>query len=62
MPIDPERLVGTRRRSRENGQVYEVTAQLPGLPKRMSVRYVETGEEVNYPWQQISDDPPVRGA
>jgi hypothetical protein len=59
----PDTLVGTWRRFGTAGPVYEVLAigeNLPGGDRYMRVRVVETGEELNYRYTEILDDPRER--
>ena len=56
----PERLVGTWRHFGAAGPVYEILAAGNDLPeggRRMRVRVVETGEELDYRFADILDDP-----
>jgi len=56
----PDKLVGTWRRFGPVGPVYEIIAtgnELPDGDRMMRVRVVETGEEVDYRFTDILDDP-----
>jgi hypothetical protein len=56
----PSSLVGTWRRFGPVGPVYEIIAagrELPGGDTMMRVRVVESGEEVDYRFTDILDDP-----
>jgi Family of unknown function (DUF5397) len=56
----PANLVGTWRRFGMAGPVYEIISageELPGGDRRMRVRVVETGEELDYRLAEILDDP-----
>jgi hypothetical protein len=59
----PANLVGTWRRFRAVGPVYEIIGsgkELPDGDRLMRVRVVETGEEVDYRFTAILDDPRER--
>jgi hypothetical protein len=59
----PQSLVGTWRRFGTTGPVYEIIAVGPELAhgdRVMRVRLVETGEEVDYRFAEILDDPKER--
>jgi hypothetical protein len=59
----PANLVGTWRRFGSVGPVYEIIGtgdELPGGDRRMRVRVVETGEELDYRLAEILDDPRER--
>jgi hypothetical protein len=59
----PGNLIGTWRRFGAVGPVYEIIAsgdELPGGDRRMRVRVVETGEELDYRLAEILDDPRER--
>ena len=59
----PANLVGTWRRFGAAGPVYEIIGmgyELPGGDRLMRVRVVETGEEVDYRFAEILDDPRER--
>jgi len=49
--------IGTLRRSRPLGPVYEVIGKLPGDDQLMRVRVVATGEQIDYPLMRIINDP-----
>jgi hypothetical protein len=56
-------LVGTWRRFGAVGPVYEIIAtgvELPGGDRMMRIRVVESGEEVDYRFTDILDDPRER--
>lgn len=56
----PDNLVGTWRRFGMVGPVYEIIAagnELPGGDRVMRIRVVETGEELDYRFTEILDDP-----
>ncbi len=56
----PQTLVGTWRRFGAVGPVYEIIAAgetLPGHDRMMRIRVVETGEELDYRFAEIMDDP-----
>jgi hypothetical protein len=56
----PENLIGTWRRFGMAGPVYEIISagnELPDGDRMMRVRVVESGEEVNYRFTEILDDP-----
>ena len=56
----PDNLVGTWRRFGPVGPVYEIVAvgkELPDGSRMMRVRVVESGEEVDYRFTDILDDP-----
>jgi hypothetical protein len=58
--IEPKRLVGTFRRFGPVGPVYEITAigtEKPDGDIAMRIRVVESGEELDYPYSAIIDDP-----
>lgn len=57
---DPPRLVGTFRRFGPVGPVYQVIAsgrEKPDGDVVMRVRVVESGEELDYPFSSIIEDP-----
>ncbi len=59
----PQTLVGTWRRFGAVGPVYEIIGvgkELPGDDRMMRVRVVESGEEVDYRFTDILDDPRER--
>jgi hypothetical protein len=59
MLLQPANLVGTWRRLGAVGPVYEIISagdELPGGDRRMRVRVVETGEELDYRLVEILDD------
>jgi hypothetical protein len=59
-PPRPENLVGTWRRFGTVGPVYEIISagdELPDGDRMMRVRVVESGEEVDYRFTEILDDP-----
>ena len=59
----PANLIGTWRRFGAVGPVYEIIGsgdELPGGDRRMRVRVVETGEELDYRHAEILDDPRER--
>jgi hypothetical protein len=59
----PANLVGTWRRFGVAGPVYEIIGsgtQLPDGDRLMRVRVVESGEEVDYRFSAILDDPRER--
>jgi hypothetical protein len=59
-PPRPDNLVGTWRRFGPVGPVYEIIAvgnELPDGDYMMRVRVVESGEEVDYRFTDILDDP-----
>jgi hypothetical protein len=59
----PSSLVGTWRRFGAVGPVYEIVAagkELADGDRLMRVRVVETGEEVDYRFTEILDDPVER--
>jgi hypothetical protein len=59
----PSSLVGTWRRFGAVGPVYEIIAagkELPDGDRIMRVRVVESGEEVDYRFTEILDDPKER--
>ena len=61
--IRPEQLVGTWRRFGPVGPVYEIMEAGPELPngdRLMRIRVVESGEEVDYRFHDILDDPRER--
>jgi hypothetical protein len=56
----PANLIGTWRRFGAVGPVYEIIGtgdQLPNGDRRMRVRVVESGEELDYPLAEILADP-----
>ena len=56
----PQTLVGTWRRFGAVGPVYEIVGlgtELPDHDRLMRVRVIETGEEVDYRFTDILDDP-----
>ncbi|MEJ0018723.1 MAG: DUF5397 family protein [Acetobacteraceae bacterium] len=60
---EPNNLVGTWRRFGLVGPVYEIVGvgkELPDQDRLMRVRFVETGEEVDYRFSDILDDPRER--
>ena len=60
---EPQNLIGTWRRFGLVGPVYEIIALGKALPEHdrwMRVRVVETGEEVDYRFTDILDDPRER--
>ena len=59
----PANLIGTWRRFGSVGPIYEIICtgdELPGGDRRMRVRVVETGEELDYRLAEILDDPRER--
>ena len=59
----PANLIGTWRRFGVAGPVYEIIAsgeELPDGDRMMRVRVVESGEEVDYRFTHILDDPRER--
>jgi Family of unknown function (DUF5397) len=57
---EPPRLVGTFRRFGVVGPVYEITAagkETPDGDVAMRIRVVESGEELDYPYSAIIEDP-----
>ncbi len=59
----PQMLVGTWRRFGPVGPVYEIIAagdELPDGDRMMRVRVIESGEEVDYRFTDILDDPRER--
>jgi hypothetical protein len=57
---EPKALVGTWRRFGPVGPVYEIIAagkELPEGDQMMRIRVVESGEEVDYRFTDILDDP-----
>lgn len=59
----PANLVGTWRRFGAIGPVYEIISagtELADGDRRMRIRVVETGEEVDYRLAEILDDPRER--
>lgn len=59
----PESLVGTWRRFGVNGPLYEIVdlgQKLEGGDQVMRVKVVETGEELDYRFMDILDDPRER--
>ncbi len=59
----PQSLIGTWRRFGTTGPVYEIVGLGPELAKGdrvMRVRLVETGEEVDYRFTEMIDDPTER--
>jgi hypothetical protein len=59
----PQTLVGTWRRFGPVGPVYEIIGlgeELPDHDRMMRVRVIETGEEVDYRFTEILDDPRER--
>jgi hypothetical protein len=59
----PANLVGTWRRFGPVGPVYEIIGtadELPNGDRMMRIRVVETGEEVDYRFTEILDDPKER--
>jgi hypothetical protein len=59
----PDSLVGTWRRFGAVGPVYEIIAagtELPDGDRMMRVRVIESGEEVDYRFTDILDDPRER--
>jgi Family of unknown function (DUF5397) len=59
----PQNLVGTWRRFGPVGPVYEIIStgkELPDGDRFMRVRVLETGEEVDYRFTDILDDPRER--
>jgi Family of unknown function (DUF5397) len=60
---EPQSLVGTWRRFGAAGPVYEIIGlgnELPDHDRMMRVRVVESGEEVDYRFTDILDDPRER--
>jgi hypothetical protein len=60
---EPKSLIGTWRRFGAVGPVYEIIAlgkELPDYDRWMRVRVVDTGEEVDYRFTEILDDPRER--
>ena len=63
MILQPQSLLGTWRRFGAVGPVYEIVAAGPELPdgdRMMRVRVLESGEEVDYRYTDIMDDPRER--
>jgi hypothetical protein len=63
MLLEPQNLVGTWRRFGLAGPVYEIVGlgkELPDHDRMMRVRVVETGEELDYRFTEILDDPRER--
>lgn len=59
----PRSLIGTWRRFGINGPVYEIVGignELAEGDRLMRIRIVETGEEVDYRFTDIVDDPKER--
>jgi Family of unknown function (DUF5397) len=57
---EPPHLVGTFRRFGSAGPVYEITAagkELPDGDVTMRIRVVESGEELDYRYSAIIEDP-----
>lgn len=57
---EPQKLVGTWRRFGPVGPVYEIIGlgkELPDHDRMMRVRVIESGEEVDYRFTDILDDP-----
>ena len=57
---EPQSLIGTWRRFGPVGPVYEIIGlgkELPDHDRWMRIRVVETGEEVDYRFADILDDP-----
>jgi hypothetical protein len=60
---EPQNLIGTWRRFGLVGPVYEIIGlgkELPDHDRWMRIRVVETGEEVDYRFTDILDDPRER--
>jgi hypothetical protein len=60
---EPQRLIGTWRRFGPVGPVYEIVGlgkELSDQDRWMRIRVVETGEEVDYRFTDILDDPRER--
>ena len=63
MLLEPEALIGTWRRFGSAGPVYEIIGlgtALPNDDRLMRIRVVESGEEVDYRFAEILDDPRER--
>ncbi len=61
--VEPQLLVGTWRRFGRTGPVYEILAQrgpAGGGDQMMRIRVIESGEELDYPLDEILDDPRER--
>ncbi len=61
--MQPDALVGTWRRFGALGPVYEIIgvgAPLPSGDRKMRIRVVESGEELDYRLAEILDDPRER--
>ncbi len=59
----PDALIGTWRRFGPVGPVYEIIAagkELPSGDRLMRIRVVESGEEVDYRFSEVLDDPQER--
>jgi Family of unknown function (DUF5397) len=61
--MQPQLLVGTWRRFGRTGPVYEILAQ-SGIAasgsQLLRIRVIESGEELDYPLDEILDDPRER--
>lgn len=60
---EPQSLIGTWRRFGAVGPVYEIIGlgkELPDRDRLMRVRVVESGEELDYRFTEILDDPKER--
>jgi len=60
---EPQSLIGTWRRFGAVGPVYEIISlgkELPDHDRLMRVRVVESGEELDYRFTEILDDPKER--
>lgn len=61
--MEPQQLVGTWRRFGLVGPVYEVIGtgrKLSGERSMMKIRVLESGEETEYPLDDVLDDPKER--
>ncbi len=61
--LEPQILVGTWRRFGRTGPVYEILAQSGSSAdgdRMMRVRVIESGEELDYPLDEVLDDPRER--
>ncbi len=56
--VEPQILVGTWRRFGRTGPVYEILSQ--SGDRMMRIRVVESGEELDYPLDEVLDDPRER--
>ena len=63
MLLEPVTLIGTWRRFGPIGPVYEIVGlgrELPGDDRMMRIRVIESGEELDYRFTDILDDPKER--